>query len=169
MYLKKWILTFIVICFQTQLLWASDDCATNESGLTGNLRHFNRLDEWYETTASDRRPLKVIVNADESRVFLSFEKSDVAIRAPQNQFLSQAANADYTLWGEGPIEICQNGSNYKIKFLEGARATSDAPGVMRSNFRVGAEMNLTVNSTENSVRDIRIGAGFWNSTLVPVR
>ena len=164
---KKWIFSLFIIL--AQATFAAENCVSNETGLTGNLRHFTRLDEWFETTASDRRPLKVIVNADESRIFLSFEKSDVAISAPTSQFISQAATAEYTLWGEGPIKICENGNGFKIQFLEGAHATSDAPGIMRNNFKEGAEMNLSVNNSQNSVRDIRIGAGFWNSTLVPVR
>lgn len=164
---KKWI--FAISLTLSQAALAAENCASNETGLTGNLRHFTRLDEWFETSASDKRPLKVIVSADDSRIFLSFEKSDVAIDAPAGQFISQAASVEYTLWGEGPIKICHNGNGFKIQFLEGAHATSDAPGIMRNNFRAGAEMNLNVNNSANSVRDIRIGAGFWNSTLVPVR
>lgn len=157
----------LVLVLKSQLVLATEVCITTESGLTGNLAVFNTTEEWVETTAGDRRPLRAVVTTNEEQIFLSFEKSDARIEAQPSsgEFFSSARRAEYTLWGEGPIKICRDGESYKIEFLEGVSATSDAPGIMRSNFRAGAQMNLRMNSTNN----IRISAGLWNSSLVPAR
>lgn len=147
--------------------FAFADCAVNSSGLTGRLSSFANTEEWFETTARDARPLRVVVTSDEEKIFLSFEKSDERIDAAPSspQFLRRAAAAEYTLWGEGNIRICPNGNNYTLEFLEGAISTSDAPGVMRGNFRTGARLNLALGRSQQA-NTIQISAGaFWNSTM----
>jgi hypothetical protein len=157
----------LVLVLKAQLVFANDVCATTERELRGSLAVFNTTEEWVETTAGDKRPLRAVVTSNESQIFLSFEKSDARILAQPStsEFFSAARASEYTLWGEGPIKICQDGQGYKIEFLSGVMATTDAPGIMRSNFRAGARMNLRMNSASN----IRISAGLWNSNLVPAK
>lgn len=157
----------LVLVLKAQLVFATDVCATTERELRGSLAVFNTTEEWVETTAGDRRPLRAVVTSSEDQIFLSFEKSDARIQAPPSslEFFSALRGAEYTLWGEGPVKICQEGETYKIEFLSGVTATTDAPGIMRSNFRAGAQLNLRMNSASN----IRISAGLWNSSLVPAR
>ena len=182
MFSKKVIsILLLATSLQSNFAFATEGCATNQAELVGNLSAFRNTEEWVENTAGDNRPLRVSVTVDAERIFLTFDKSDAVVDEAQTNFLQRASNADYTLWGEGPVEICPNNNNtYKIVFLGGTRVTSDAHSAMRSNFTPGAQLNLRLNResnnasgdssstrSNNAVANIRISAGLWGATFLP--
>jgi hypothetical protein len=120
----------------------SNNCAINQSDLTGNLRFLATYPDWYQFNSTDNMPLKISLEADENRIFISFEKSEVVVHDDQPQFIARASAVEYVLWGEGPIKICPDGSKYKFEFLESSRVTASAHEMMRSRFRVGGQLPL---------------------------
>ena len=152
------------------------ECATNEAGLAGDLRNFSTLDEWYETTMSDRKPMRISITATEDNLHLSFEKSEQQVDTSPTQFAQRASRAEYVDWGSGPVRICRNGNFYEVELLEGFTTTQNMNIFVRGMFRAGQKLYLVLDVAAGVLRTITLrryspesNQNGWTATMVPLR
>jgi hypothetical protein len=125
---------------------AADTCADTQAKFTALLGGKDISPKWIETTASDGKPLKILISTKDNRLYFVFEKTQEGV------------------WAEGRAIICKDGKDFVVN-IDGKdiKLGSSAPLPIRLGMGSGAKFHLQI-SAANKMHVSTFG---WSGDFIP--